>query len=332
MQQIVQDLKEKLNIDEKKSQLADLESKMSDPNLWSNWEEGQKISKEVSRLKGEIEDFELLEMAASDQDEEAFNELYEKMKVQLFLSKPHDNTTAILTIRAGQGGTEACDWAEIISRMYAHFSEKKGWSMSLISEAKGEEAGIKQAVYEISGDYAYGLLKGEQGTHRLVRQSPFNSQSKRQTSFAAVEVIPEIDKNIEIEIKEADIEFSAFRSGGHGGQNVNKVSTAVRIKHLPSNIVVECQQERSQEQNRAKALQLLKSKLYAIKEQELKDKEAALRGEAVSGNWGTQIRSYVLHPYKMVKDLRTGVESTDPDKVLNGDLDAFIEAELSLVR
>ncbi|MFH1896434.1 MAG: peptide chain release factor 2 [bacterium] len=330
MQEKLADLKKQLNIEAKQQELKKLKEKLSDPKLWDNWEEGSKVSQTVSQLKEELEDFEMLEMLAQENEAGEFETLYQKVRRQLYLSGPHDKGSAILTIRAGQGGTEACDWAQMLSRMYERFAESKGWQVEQLSFTPGEEAGVKQVVYEVHGLYAYGFLKKEQGTHRLVRQSPFNAQNKRQTSFAAVEIIPQIDKNITIEIKDDDLEFAAFRSGGKGGQNVNKVSTAVRLKHIPSGLVVECQKERSQIQNREKAMQVLRAKLYIKREQELEEQEAKLRGKPVTGGWGTQIRSYVLHPYKLVKDLRTEVESTNPEGVLNGDLDKFIEAELVL--
>src|SRR5579871_5159248 len=220
------------------------------------------------------------------------------------------------------------DWAEMLFRMYTRYFEKKGWNCEIIDQTPGEEAGIKSITLSVNGKYAFGLLKHEAGVHRLVRQSPFNADNLRQTSFAMLEILPQIDHDPSIEVKEEELEWDFYRSGGHGGQNVNKVSTAVRLKHLPTGIVVTCQTERFQNQNREYALKLLKAKLWALHEEERKKEEQRLKGGYKTPGWGNKIRSYVLHPYKMVKDLRTGYETSNPDAVLDGDLDGFIEEEL----
>jgi len=246
------------------------------------------------------------------------------------LNGPYDKNNVYLTIAAGVGGTEAQDWAEMLLRMYLRYFEKKGWLVEVIQTIKGEEAGIKSAQLLVKGKLVYGYLKREKGVHRLVRQSPFNANNLRQTSFAKVEIIPQLPDDANIEIKSEEIVFETFRSSGAGGQKVNKTSSAVRLRHLPTGLAVECQTQRSQHQNKATALSLLRSKLLAIKLQEQEQTKQKIKGKTVASDWGQQIRSYVLHPYKLVKDLRTGYEETNAQAILDGKLDGFIEAELSL--
>jgi len=250
----------------------------------------------------------------------------DQWELQQLLSGPYDQGGAVLTINAGAGGTDAQDWAEMLLRMYTRWSEDQGYKVQLAELSEGDEAGVKSATLEVTGRYAYGYLKVEKGTHRLVRISPFNANGKRQTSFAGVEVMPVLDRNVTLEIPEKDLEITTSRAGGKGGQNVNKVETAVRITHLPTGIAVRCTQERSQLQNKEKALAILKAKLLIIAQEQRAQEIADIRGDMVEAAWGNQIRNYVFHPYQLVKDLRTNVETTAIEDVMNGDLDLFIQA------
>ena len=311
------------NLPAKKADLATLEKRTYESDFWADPKKSADILKHISDLKKEIDDLEMMQLLMEEGDIKHAREMITQYEIVLFLSGPYDKGDAVFTIQAGQGGTEAMDWASMLLRMYTRFIERRGWSYEQVDQVDGEEAGIKSVTLSVHGKYAYGYLKAESGVHRLVRQSPFNADKLRQTSFASVEVLPVVQDR-EVEIREEDIEWQFYRSGGHGGQNVNKVSTAARIIHKPTGIVVSCQTERSQLQNRENAMKILRSKLWKIEEERREKSIAGFKSNTLA-SWGHQIRSYVLHPYKLVKDLRTNYEEHNAEKVLDGDLDLFIE-------
>ncbi|RJR24361.1 peptide chain release factor 2 [Candidatus Microgenomates bacterium] len=360
MEEIVQKIEElkkrleflvaKLNVEDKRKEIKSLEAEAARPGFWDDPGQAQAKTKLLSLYNEElskVQEYEekinsLKELASSEDASELQEDLkkevdslekaMEKLEISTYLSGPYDRSSAIVSIHAGQGGTEAMDWAQMLERMYVRFAEKRSWKVDVVDEIAGDEAGIKSATLSVEGPFAYGYLKGERGAHRLVRQSPFNADKLRQTSFALVEVLPEIEEAEKIPIPDSDIEWDFFRASSHGGQNVQKVSTAVRLRHLPTGIVVTSQSERYQERNREIALNLLRSKLWQLEEEKKERERKDLKGEFKLAAWGNQIRSYVLHPYKMVKDLRTEYEVNDPFSVLDGNLDGFIEAELKTLK
>lgn len=342
------ELKKGLKLDSKKEEIERLEKEISSPSFWQKASSNRTV-KELKEKKGEIEGLEeifqkreelktFLELLKVEKDEKLREEAEEladflkgkisEISLKSLFSKKEDKNSAILTLHSGAGGTEACDWVDMLLRMYSKWSESRGLGFKIVDLMPGEEAGIKRATAIIEGQYSYGYLKGENGVHRLVRISPFDSNKRRHTSFASVSIIPDIPKEIKVEIKENELKIDTFRAGGHGGQNVNKLETAVRITHLPTKITVSCQNERSQFKNKELGLKILRAKLYQhYQEREMK-KEEERRVSEKDIAWGSQIRSYIFQPYQLVKDHRTGVEITDVQKVMDGKIDAFLEAEL----
>ncbi len=322
---------------------------MEAPGYWDNTEKSQEGMRELKNLKDESEDYEnlrqqyedietLIEMGYEESDAslipeiqgelDAFVNKLESMKIKTLLSGEYDSNNAILKLNAGAGGTESCDWAGMLYRMYTRWAERKGFTIEVLDYLDGDEAGIKSVTFQVNGENAYGYLKSEKGVHRLVRISPFNAQGKRQTSFVSLDVMPDIEDEIDLDIRDEDLRIDTYRSSGAGGQHINKTSSAIRITHLPTGIVVQCQNERSQFQNKDKAMQMLKAKLYLLEQQKNAEKLSGIRGEVKEIGWGNQIRSYVMQPYTMVKDHRTNAEISNTGSVLDGNLDPFINAYL----
>ena len=336
----------------KEKRIEELERKMEEPGFWDDPEQSQELMKKLKSMKDDIatyyglqEQYEeietLIEMAEEENDASLVDEIketldefinaFDSIRIKTLLSGEYDNSNAIVSLHAGAGGTESCDWAGMLYRMYTRWADKKGYEVEVIDYLDGDEAGIKSVTFEVRGENAYGYLKAEKGVHRLVRISPFNAAGKRQTSFVQCDVMPDIEEDVDVEIKDDDLRIDTYRSSGAGGQHINKTSSAIRITHIPTGIVVQCQNERSQFQNKDKAMQMLKAKLYLLKQQENAEKASGIRGEKKDMGWGNQIRSYVMQPYTMVKDHRTNAETGNVDSVLDGNIDLFINAYLKWI-
>ncbi len=343
-------LKVHLNLHQKEQRILELSEKMQVPKFWDDNETAQKISQEYTQTKSFVDFWadlensaaELLEMVRTNTDEseetvayltkqtEEIEERYRKNRFIALLSKKYDDHNAIFALHAGAGGVDAQDWTEILLRMYLRFSERRGFKTEIVEMSKGTDAGVKSVMVSVKGPYAYGLFKSEMGVHRLVRQSPFNPAHTRETSFALLELLPELEEQEQIKLDPKDLKIEANTSSGHGGQSVNTTYSAIRITHIPTGLKVSIQNERSQHQNKELALKILSAKLQALEDQKVAEEKNELRGEFKSAEWGNQIRSYVLHPYKMVKDHRTNFEDSDPEKILNGEIDDFVEKYLEM--
>nr|WP_179963797.1 MULTISPECIES: peptide chain release factor 2 [Clostridia] len=346
------EVRDSLDLANKEQRIQELEREMEAPDFWDNPEKSQESMKNLksmkddiaiyAKLKDEFDEIEtLIEMAAEENDEslipeiqdllDDFRKTYDDIRIKTLLSGEYDKDNAIVTLHAGAGGTESCDWAGMLYRMYTRWADKHGFAVDVLDYLDGDEAGIKSVTFQVNGENAYGYLKSEKGVHRLVRISPFNAAGKRQTSFVSCDVMPDIEEDIDIEIRDEDLRIDTYRSSGAGGQHINKTSSAIRITHLPTNIVVQCQNERSQHMNKDKAMQMLKAKLYLLQQQENAEKLSGIRGEVKEIGWGNQIRSYVMQPYTMVKDHRTNAETGNVDSVMDGGIDLFINAYLKWI-
>ena len=345
----LQEVRESLNLDAKIRQIDELDKTMEEPSFWEDAELSTRLVKEAKHLKDTVAEFNrlqnqyeeiglMIEMGYEENDPaivpeiqkmvDEFSDELEALRLRTLLTGEYDGNNAIMRLNAGAGGTESCDWCSILYRMYCRWAESKGFSVEMLDYLAGEEAGIKSVTLQINGENAFGYLKSERGVHRLVRISPFNANGKRQTSFVSCDVMPDIEEDLDVEINPDDLRIDTYRSSGAGGQHINKTSSAVRITHIPTGIVVQCQNERSQFQNKDRAMQMLKAKLYMLKQQENAEKISDLRGDVKEIAWGSQIRSYVLQPYTLIKDHRTGFESGNVTSVLDGSIDGFISAYL----